>query len=267
MFKIMSTLILGIALASAAGGEERFGGDLQPLATFGIGVPGGLGGPNAVTEYSNLATFSGQAFPHGGTQNQSGNLITRLVADDVTPMGAAAGADVTELRFSVANLNASSVSVRPRLRFWYADGADGLPGNYYDKPADVGFTFNPITLGPGVTVLTATIAPGTFVMPQETFWAGITFDNNGGATGATLAQMDMLGQGIFGPPTVGSSADRVFRTTAAGSFFGVDNPAGGALDFGGSPLANLGWEFTAVPEPRTMVIFAVLVAAIWARRS
>ena len=49
-------------------------------------------------------------------------------------------------------------------------------------------------------------------------WAGIAFDNNGGATGATAAQLDNLAQGIFSPPDLGTSADQYFVTTAAGSF-------------------------------------------------
>jgi hypothetical protein len=37
------------------------------------------------------------------------------------------------------------------------------------------------------------------VLPSGTFWAGITFDDNNGTTGATLVQLDNLGKGVFRP--------------------------------------------------------------------
>ena len=39
----------------------------------------------------------------------------------------------------------------------------------------------------------------TSLLPSSSIWAGIAFDNNGGATGATAAQLDSLAQGIFSP--------------------------------------------------------------------
>jgi hypothetical protein len=246
--------------------EDYFGGELRAIQTYSLGEAAALGGGfNAAKEYSNVSSFSGQAVVNGGTESQGGNLITRLIADDITPLGLLGGMDVTELRFSVANLNAGTVSARPRLRFWY-DGPGGAPGLYYDKPMSVGFTFNPINIPAGVTTYTFAPAADAFDMPAGTFWAGITFDNNTGATGATLAQMNNLGMGIFGPPDTGASADKYFRTSSAGSFFQTDNPLGGLLDFGGTPVANFGWEFTAAPEPHSLALMALALALLVRRR-
>lgn len=240
-------LVLGISLLAAAPASavEYFGGNLQVVGQLPVESAGTFGTAAAAIAYSNVAGFVGSAYSNGGTANQSGNLITRLVADDLTPDPGAAGQPVTQFKFSMTNLNNVAVTARPRVRFWNADGAGGAPGSYYSSPAAVGYSFNPITVNAlTVTVVTATITPGQFLMPGSTFWAGVTFDNNTGGTGATLSQMDLLGQGIFDPPSVGSSADQFFVTTAAGSFFNVASPAGTITNFGGTPIGNFGWEFT-----------------------
>jgi hypothetical protein len=253
MKALYALLLVTSAVLVAAGpvrADEFFLGDAQVVDQFRIGVPD-VGSVLAdVVEYSNLASFTGGAFSQGASANQAGNQITRLLADDITPTGAHAGQDVSIVVFSVANLNAVAVSARPRLRFWFADGPGGAPGIYYNLPANVGFTFNPLTFAANsVTLVSGAIPAGVFQMPGATFWAGVTFDNNGGATGATAAQMDNLGQGVFDPPTVGSSADALFLTQDAGSFFGVNGPAGSIVRLADLP-SNLAWEFSvSVPVP------------------
>ncbi len=103
----------------------------------------------------------------------------------------------------------------------------------------------------GGTALFSVIAGET-----ETIWCGITFDNDTGATGATLAQMDLLGQGNYDPVIVGSSTDLLFQTTAAGSFVG-NSPAGSRVNFGGSPVANFGWELIVSTLPVELQSFDV----------
>jgi len=51
---------------------------------------------------------------------------------------------------------------------------------------------------------------------------------------------------IYGPPAVGSSADRAFQTTSAGSF-AASNPAGSIFSFGGSPAADFYFGLSIVP--------------------
>ncbi|MEO8459722.1 MAG: hypothetical protein ABI451_04270 [Dokdonella sp.] len=207
--------------------------------------------------YSNVTTFGGQAFAQGPA---SGG-ITRMVMDDLTFTTAPGVGTVTTLRFAVANLNATSQSVRARIRFWNADGAPlgaGLPngpGTYYapgGPGTEVGFSFAAFTFGAGVTTLTGNLTPPGFAVPAgttTTLWAGITYDNVGTTTAATDTELSMFGQGFFNPVDLGSSTNTLFETTAAGSFFTTANPAGAAVNFAGSPVANMGWEFVVGTLP------------------
>lgn len=200
-----------------------------------------------VVIYDNSTNFAGAAFANGGSAVQTGNTITRLVADLIQTTAVGAPFSIDGFSFSVANQNAGAVSARARVRFYLADGAGGAPGTYI-----TGFSFNPISFAVGSGIVSTTVPQFTVGTTTGAFWAGITFDNNIGATGATGAQLDLLGQGIYGPPTVGSSADSFFVTTAAGSFL-VSNPVGTVTSFGGNPVANFGWKFTSpVPESGTL---------------
>jgi hypothetical protein len=252
---LLAALALSALPVASAQATDFFMGDAQVVGQFSANSPQAFAPLVAVADYSNITNFLGSAVTQGPSANQAGNQITRLLADDITPTGIHAGQQVSTVTFSVVNLNPVQVSARPRIRFWFADGAAGAPGTYYNVPAAVGFTFNAFTMPPNsVTLLTGTLGAGTFTMPGGTFWAGMTFDNNTGATGATAAQMDNLGQGFFDPPTVGASADVMFLTQGAGSFFPTANPAGALLNLGGDPVANLAWEFTvevAVPTQAT----------------
>jgi len=256
-------LILALAaIVTPTWAAEIYVGDLTPVTHLALGQPATVAQARAVTAaYSTVTTFLGSAYAAGGA---SGG-ITKLIADDITPIGFA-GMEVWQIKFAVANLNTAPVTVRPRIRFWNADGTGGAPGTYYASPANVGYSFNPLSIASGVTVFTATLGdpntPSAFLMPAGTFWAGITFDNNGGTTGATDAQLSNFGMGIFAPPTVGTSADQGFVTTAPGSFFGTANPAGSLFNLGGTPLTNFGWEFS-VPEPASGLL---LLIALLARR-
>jgi len=179
---------------------------------------------------------------------------------------------------SIVNLNTVAVSARPRMRFWLPDGPNGGPGTYFNNngldvtvppdgvPDNFGFTFNPISF-PANTVsgFFTTFDPDSespnyfpFKVPTGgTFWIGITFDNNDGATGATAAQLDNLGVGLFGAPISGTSEDVFFLTTNPGSFFGASNPLGGGINFGNDtdptmPLANAGYAFALDLVGRTI---------------
>lgn len=270
MKRIAIMALLTVGVAGIASAQEFAGGDLLAIHHFDLGsAQSWSGGTDDVTPYDNTVNFGGQAFVNGGADATS---ITRLVADDLTPDNSvgAAGLAVTSITFSVANTSATgaSINARARIRFWNADGAGGGPGTYYSNPAAVGFSFNPFTFAPGVTLLTGTIAAGSMNMPSGTFWAGLTFDNAGGAT-ATQADLNLLGQGLFNPPVVGTSADTAFETTAAGSFFTTPNPPGAQFNFQGTPKANFGWKFTTsnpVPEPASFIAIGAGVLALAASR-
>jgi hypothetical protein len=236
MRKLLLAAFLIAVAAVPARAADLNGGTLIPVGQFPMDVPGRFETLVLVSDYSNISNFTGQGFANGGSALQGSNTITRLVADDITPTGVHAGMTVAQWTFSVANFNAVPVIARPRVRFYLADGSSGGPGTLL-----VGFSFNAITIPAGsVQLLTATGAG--FPMPGTRFWAGLTYDNNNGATPATAAQLDQLGQGLFSPPTIGSSLDQMFVTGAAGSFL-ASNPAGSLNNFGGTPPANFGWEF------------------------
>ena len=250
---------LGFA-GTAMADVEIMAGNLQRGHQFTLGEASNFGGratPGA--SYSNIDTFTGSGFSHGGAAVLSGNTITRMVMDDLTfALPYLAGQNISSFTFSVTNLNTVAVSARPRVRFWLGDAAGGAPGTYYASPGAIGYTFNAISFGANsVGLFTGAIAPA-FLQPAagQVLWAGITFDNNVGATGATIAQMNNLGQGIFGPPVVGSSQDAMFHTAAAGSFFNTANPAGAITNFGGNPVANFGWEFN-VPAPGSIALLGM----------
>jgi hypothetical protein len=203
--------------------------------------------------YDNTLNFSGQVFLNGGAANQSGNTITRLVADDITPLSGYAGMPIQTISFSVANLNSVAVSARPRLRIYGSDGPGGAPGTVI-----AGFSFNPITFTAN-TSAGFTFSPGINV-PNGTFWMGLTFDDNTGTTGATAAQLNNLGMALFNPVGIGTSADIAFQTTAAGSFL-ANNPAGSTFNLGGNPVANFFFGITVVPEPSEFTLAGLGIAA------
>lgn len=166
--------------------------------------------------------------------------VTTMVADDITPAAGFAGQSVTGFTFSVANFNAAAVSAAPTVYFYSSSGSGGGPGTLLG-----GINFNTILFASS-SVNTFTYNPGTalFSLPAAGgfFWAGMSFSD--GATGtATPAQLNNLGQGIFNPPTVGSSQDAFFQSTAPAAV--VNNPAGSFFNFGGTPAANFGWQFLA----------------------
>ncbi len=207
--------------------------------------------------YNNTSNFLQNSSVNGGASTLSGNTITIAEADDITPGPGAAGRSVSAFTFTVANTNPAAVTVRVHASFWNSDGAGGSPGtllaNFDFAPRS--FAANSVSVQP-----VTGIQPGQFVLPAGTFWAGLTFDDSNGTTGATAAQLNNFGQGIFGPPTVGSSQDRVFDTTAAGAY-NVSNPAGTLFSapFGGNPPANFGWQFdvTAIPEPGSLALMTL----------
>jgi hypothetical protein len=198
--------------------------------------------------YSDVTTFSGEGYAGGGATVVAGNDTTAMVLDDITVAAGAAGATVNSFTFSVANFNGSAVSARPIVEFFDNDGSGGGPGTII-----TGFVFNPISFTSGTVGTFTFTSPNLFVVPGNgTFFAGIYFDDNNGATGASAAQLNALGQGIFAPPTVGSSTDSFFQTTGAGAV--ANNPAGAFESFGGNPTADFGWSFSgnlATPEPGT----------------
>jgi hypothetical protein len=247
----MKTLFGAALLAVAAGVASA---DIAATAELVKVLPLGeqTYGTRAVTPgatYSNVTNFSGAGYRNGGTAAISGVLTTRYVSEQINRTNNAT--PVTRFSFSVANFNAAAVSARARVRFHDLNNSGGTNTGAYIG----GFTFNPISFAPGVSVFFADIA--ATALPQS-FSIGITFDNSG--TAATLAQMDNLGVGLYNPPDVGTSPDLAFSTTAA-SVGNVNNGAGSSFNLGGAPVANFGWEIVPAPSSLALVGIGGLAAA------
>jgi hypothetical protein len=223
----------------------------------------------ATVIYSDVTNYSGSGYAALGASTVGSNIITNVVADDITSDATEVGTAVTSFEFSIVNFNSVSVTVSPLVSFWTNTGTGGGPGTLLGS-----FTINAVTIGAGAAQLfTVNEGGGTFFVAPAAFWAGLTFDNNNGATGATAAQLNKIGQGIFAPPTVGSSADSFFQGTTPGQQ-SSNNPAGTFDFFNGNPVADFGWEFsnsmTAAPEPSSVLLVAAgfgLAALLAKRRS
>jgi hypothetical protein len=215
-----------------------------------------------VVIYDNTITFSGAGYSQGGAAGGIGSMV----ADDITVGAGGAGKAVDGLSFSSVNFNTVNVSAAPVVQIWSGDGAGGGPGSLLTT-----LTFGPVSLSAG-SVQIFNYDPGSsttlFTVPGNGFfWAGVTWTNGGGASGITAAQLNNVGQGLFNPPNPGSSQDVFFQTTNAGGTptggaIPGSNPNGSFFFFGGTPVANFGWQFltpnvAVIPEPSTVVLSSV----------
>jgi hypothetical protein len=211
--------------------------------------------------YDNTSSITGNFFANGGAATVGSTVATAMVADDITAGPGLGGLPVNSISFSLVNGNsastAASVTFSPELLFYQSDPTTGAPTTLITQ-----INLNPITLSSftgNLFTVSTSAAGGFFTMPTGLFWAGIVF-TDGGTGSATAAELNNLGQFLSGPPTLGSSADAFFISTAAGP--SGPNPPGGFFNFGGTatgaPPGDFAWQFTsAVPEPSTLALSAV----------
>jgi len=213
---------------------------------------------NAQLVYDNTSSFMSAAYAPGGTTSVSGVLTTNILLDDLNMTSAG---QLGAIKFAIANLNTAAVTARMRLRFFQMDGAGGAPGT-----ALGGVSFAATSISSGVTMYSADLTANNIVLPASNLWVGFFFDNSG-ASGTTAAQLNNLGMGLFGPPTVGTSADKMFVSSAPSSFLS-NNPGGSVFNspFGGNPAANFGMQFNVVPEPFSMVALGAGIVALARKR-
>ncbi len=186
-----------------------------------------------VSAYANLANFWGFSLIHGGVASNGVDTSTLFVADDLVPDPAYGGARVTAIRFTVSNYNPVPVTIRTIVGLLNPDGPSGQPGSLILGIVADGLIVQPVT----VSVIVLPMPPGRFSMPGGPFWAGLSFDDADGGWSVTPSQLSNLGQGYFGPPTVGSSQNRLFITSTP---FTLD---GTILTRTGTPAYDFGWEF------------------------
>ena len=207
--------------------------------------------------YNNTVNGSGSFFLNGGAAEVSYTTITRLVADDITPAPGYAGQPIASVSFSVFNNNTWTVAARPRVRLYAANGAAGGPGTYL-----AGFSLiDPMTFDPGLSVVQFSPGqyyPGGVNVPSGTFWIGVTFDDMWHNLSTTADELNQLGMALCSSPTIGSSSDTFFETSAPGSYVS-NNPLGVLGDLGGSPAANFYFGFTVaeVPEPSSLALWCL----------
>lgn len=187
------------------------------------------------TIYANLTNDAGGNVTNGGAS--SATQGTRILADDINFNGSAPF-QVNQVSFSVTNEDFSSFTARPRIRFWKNDGTGGGPGTLV---AAYSFSIMPFA-GFSATTLSASLGSG-FAFPDNAAWVGIFFDAPTGAS-ATIDNLNNLGQAVYDPPNVGTSADQYFTSANPGA--ANNNPSGSIQGFGvgGPPIsANFGWTF------------------------
>jgi hypothetical protein len=207
--------------------------------------------------YKNTSTYLNNGVINGDAKDLgSSSFKTLMIADDITVASGGAGLPINSYSFSVRNFSGAAIQARALITV-YADNGANAPGDLLYS-----VTFAPQTYAANAVQL-FDFSPGgnLFNVPASgKMWAGMAFDNRAGLLPTTLAELDELGQGAYGPVTLGSSSGNIFVTEPTGSYqYAVSNPAG-HLE---SPDVNLGWRFSSPNElPEPGAITAVCGAAI-----
>jgi hypothetical protein len=228
--------------------------------------------------YDNTTTpIFRNALTNRNATDVAGIVSTNVIADRIIFASGSAGQSILTFTFSTVYLASgnSSVYCRPLIYFWQTDGVGGAPGTLINR-----FAIEPVPEiglrgvgleGGRLTLLPWYAAPGALVVPSSgDMWVGLAYDNDTNSSGlplnnnsarATVAQLNLMTQFAYGPPTVGSSDDSHW-VSAAGSSNLMSNPAGTLINspFGGTPVANYGWRFegaATAPEPGSLTLLGL----------
>jgi len=184
--------------------------------------------------YENTTSPTGNGFSFNGAETVGSNLGANVDINKLTFASGSAGRVITQLSFQAYSYNTVTVQARPTMYIWAVDGPAGNPGTLLGDfvlpltsfPANSQTTL-PLTL-PGI---------GITVPSSGQVWAGIGFDNGGGASQLTATQLDNLGGLTYHPASVGAdSVSAYFFTPSGGS---LNNPA--VINFASNFTGNYGW--------------------------
>lgn len=233
-----------------------------PFAAAALGalvaqLPASIARAQDVVVYSNVDNFSGYGDTNGTTPQSDPNArpASSMLLDDLTPISGYAGLPVTSVEFSIYNANTTDDSFYCGLRFYSADGLNGGPGTLLGR---VDFDTNTVPAG-DITVAPYDAGAPIFTLPTGVVWVG-EFFHNGGVTTATDDELANFGEGIFDPPTIGSSSDNIFEVDDT-TMYDSNDPTGYLTNFGGDPVANFGFALTVtVPEPASLTCLLAIVS-------
>jgi hypothetical protein len=227
------------------------------MSILAMGAEAGWAGVTPGAVYSNLTTATGSEDNGGGTTLGGVARYTNMIADDLDLIG---GGSVAQFTVDIVNNNSSTVTFQPVFPFYSPNGTGGGPGT------EVSALFTPaITMTAGENEdVTIDLGAGELTVSPGIIWAGLVF-SNAGTLSITAAQLALLGQGTFNPPDVGSSQDRYFLGSSSGAPFDTNDPSGSITSFGGSPVANFGWEIV-VPEPSSSGLALAIICGSAQRR-
>ncbi len=202
---------------------------------FGALLTGAFAVANAQTPFR---VYDSQPAPAAsisavGGATVSANPITKLIAEDVTPMAGYAGQSITSVGFVYNNALTYPATFRAAIRLWNANGVNsplsGLPGvgTYLSLGSPKGYVSGPISLAAQAMMATDfTIPSGDLPLPASRFWVGVQLDNDSnGLLYSDPAELNQLSLAV-GTPVVGSTGTGQFKTITGYDCFGINAPSG-----------------------------------------
>lgn len=215
------------------------------LTTCVFGAHLGARADTVIYQDTTNPTGTGTVF-QGATNPAVG---TNIDLNQLTMAPGSAGLSITSLSFLAFNDNSTSVQARPVMYVW-ADNGAGQPGTLLGT-----FDLADTTLGAfAQTSVTYNVGGGLIVPSNGVIWAGLAFDNDGGASSITNAQLNALGGLNYSPATIGTAP-------TVGYFLG---PGGATSNPSTTPNDILtpifGWTVTAspvtaaTPEPSSILM-------------
>jgi hypothetical protein len=250
-----AALLVAFGVTTAANAAPLIAVIPTPVSSHS--VSGDVVSPGAV--YSDVTNASGYYYSADDATSVGSVTYTGMMADDLTPIG---GGTVSQVSVVIYNANGSTVTAGLELSFYDNTGdGGGSPGNLLSA-----FSVGSLSIPAGYTTQPINFSGVGFVFPSTTTWAGLSF-NNASNPSTTADELNNLGQGLDDPPDAGSSADEFYNGSTDGAPYTSNSPPGTLEYFGGSPVANFGWEIVVSPEPASAILTAAALLALASHRT